>query len=279
MSFSTTFFFILRVLNTYIKLKLKFRNINHYEIWCLDFYLFAVRNKLNIIKETEEYFIIEYNLNEQRKFIIRHKPSSDFSVFTSVIIEKQYDFLYKFDKDEDLKIIDAGANVGYTAIYFKDRFPNSQIICLEPCNLNFSILSNNIKLNSLTGVNLLEKALWHEKSTLYLDNNFRDRREHSIRTIENENNSKNSVESISLKQIMEDNFLNKMNILKVDIEGAEDKIFRYDVNLSHWLSKTDYFVIEIHDEYDCRNIIEEKLKQHQFEIQDKGELTIAYKAF
>jgi FkbM family methyltransferase len=37
-------------------------------------------------------------------------------------------------------IIDAGANIGLSIIYFKKKYPNSKIVAFEPDKLIFNIL-------------------------------------------------------------------------------------------------------------------------------------------
>ena len=274
---STNFFFIFRIFFTYLKLKFKIRNVSLYEIWCLDLYLFSIRNRIKILKETNNYFIVEYKLNKKRKFIIRHKPSSDFSVFKSVIIEKQYSFDFQLINNEPFIIIDAGANVGYTAIYLKDRFPSSTIYSIEPSFTNYEILKANIDLNNLIEIYLINKALWYENDILGFDSNFRDGLEHSIRTIENNDESELKIAALNLKSIIDEYKIKKIQILKIDIEGAEAEIFNNDKQLNNVLEITNNLAIEIHDEFQCREKIEFVLKMNEFKLLDVGELTIAYR--
>jgi FkbM family methyltransferase len=277
MTLITKLFFLCRIFFTYLKLKFKIRNINLYEIWCLDFYIFSIRNKVKILKETQNYFIVEYELNKKRKFIIRHKPSSDFSVFKSVIIEKQYSFNFECKNNEQFVIIDAGANCGYTAIYFQDRFPSSTIYSIEPSFSNYEILNANIELNQLNNVYLINKALWYENDLLGFDSNFRDGLEHSIRTIENNNENELKIPALNLKSLIDEFNVKNIEILKIDIEGAEAEIFNNDKQLNEVLKITKNLAIEIHDEFQCREKIEYVLKMNEFKFLNVGELTIASK--
>ncbi|AWN35458.1 FkbM family methyltransferase [Methylobacterium radiodurans] len=54
-------------------------------------------------------------------------------------------------------IIDAGANVGVTALYFKLRYPDATIVAIEPQDENFALLQKN--LDGLDGVHCLKAAL------------------------------------------------------------------------------------------------------------------------
>jgi len=41
-------------------------------------------------------------------------------------------------------IIDAGANVGYSSVYFLSNFPNCRVIAIEPDGDNFASLQKNL---------------------------------------------------------------------------------------------------------------------------------------
>jgi len=64
--------------------------------------------------------------------------------------------------------------------------------------------------------------------------------------------------------------------LKIDIEGAEDKIFKNDSDLIAFLPRIKLVVIEIHDEFDIRPLIMEIFAANNFSVTEDGELTYAY---
>lgn len=62
-------------------------------------------------------------------------------------------------------IIDAGANVGMFSLYMKRKYPLSTILAFEPAPETFQMLSDNVKLHKLKGVELHECALGPEDTT------------------------------------------------------------------------------------------------------------------
>jgi hypothetical protein len=52
------------------------------------------------------------------------------------------------------------------------------------------------------------------------------------------------VRSLTLPQLLEDYGLQRVSILKVDIEGAEREVFR---DTSKWIGRIDSLVVELHD--------------------------------
>ncbi len=220
---------------------------------------------------------ISFLYKNKIKLYGRLSPSSDLTVLRQVIIENEYAITVDFYKDrggenEFLKIIDAGANVGFTALYFKENFPNATIACIEPDRNNTNILKKNIALFIQNGTAIVyENALMGvPDKNITLLNNFRDGRDWSI-SVE-ESRVETDLKSITIIEIMQANQWDEIDILKIDIEGAERFIFQENNDLS-FLKKIKVLTIEIHDEYNIRKHIYIILKKYDFEILSIGETT------
>src|SRR6476660_8278442 len=69
--------------------------------------------------------------------------------------------IYKFHTTTNTPvIIDCGANVGISVLYFKQLYPHAIIEAFEPDALTFEILSKNCTANSLNNVQLNQVAVW-----------------------------------------------------------------------------------------------------------------------
>jgi hypothetical protein len=66
-----------------------------------------------------------------------------------------------------------------------------------------------------------------------------------------------------------------IDILKIDIEGSEKQVFTQVGASLDFLRITRCLVIEIHDEFNCREDIYNILTANHFEISEAGEMTIA----
>lgn len=62
-------------------------------------------------------------------------------------------------------IIDGGANVGYGSIYLTNRYPDADIVAVEPSN--FEVLCENIK--GYPKIHSLKAAIWKERGPLVVD--------------------------------------------------------------------------------------------------------------
>jgi FkbM family methyltransferase len=264
-----------KAITTYIQLKLKGKPDTQ-SIWELDFLLFCRSNNIEIVETNDKFFTIRVKQPIDALLNIRHKPSSDFSVFKAVILGKQYGAIKNlFSADSKLRVVDAGGNVGFTSVYLKKCFPQAEIVALEPFEQNVAMFKSNCTVNGFSGVTVLPNALWYEKTTLYFDLSFRDSKEHSVRTVETVSES-TPITTNTIAELMELQKWDGIDVLKIDIEGSEKDIFEKDTQLDNVLSKTKLVAIEIHDEFKCREQIMQKLRQHYSTIYNEGELTIAH---
>jgi FkbM family methyltransferase len=88
--------------------------------------------------------------------------SSDMWNMEQVFLNRQYDV----EIHEPSKILDLGAYVGYTAVYFANRFPSTSIISVEPPGSNFDALIANTV--AYPNIRCLAAAVWYERGELTL---------------------------------------------------------------------------------------------------------------
>lgn len=118
-------------------------------------------------------------------------------------------------------IIDCGANIGLSVLYFAKHYPNAHIICFEPDEDNFHILETNSKTNfqGNKNIQLNKSAIWIDNGKISF---YSDGTEASSVIVKNNNASIITVNAIRLKDILQQ--YQVVDFLKMDIEGAE-----YDV--------------------------------------------------
>jgi FkbM family methyltransferase len=104
-----------------------------------------------------------------------------------------------------------------------------------------------------------------------LTDNYRDKRQWSIQVSDK---GEKKVESKTLQEIFNDAGINAMNILKMDIEGAEVPIFSLDDSIEKSLVSAEMVGIEVHEK---NSIVEKKLKLMGFSCVTEGETLFAEK--
>lgn len=234
-------------------------------------------NKIkNFIKENDSY---QVSLENNQKLIIRDHNHSDYDVFKQIFNFEEYKLILtllnnnpSLNNDENV-FIDAGANVGYTTVYFSQFFKFDRIFSIEPSIENVQILNQNIEqLENFNKITVFQNALSHiENAAFKLDTSFRDQKDWSISTIED---PIGNVQGITLNEIIKIYNLKHITLLKIDIEGAERFIFKNENDLS-FLDIVKVLALEIHDEYKIRAEICDLLLENNFTIFESGELTVA----
>jgi hypothetical protein len=91
--------------------------------------------------------------------------TSDLWVFDQIFLYKEMEA----DFGQNIaSIIDAGANIGLTSVYFANRFPNAQILALEVDRQNFELLIENTR--PYANIKPLLNGLWNRRANLIIDN-------------------------------------------------------------------------------------------------------------
>jgi len=194
--------------------------------------------------------------------IFLRNRNSDVDIFKQVFLEQQY-YLYNFPLKEASRIIDAGANIGLAAIYFTNQFPQAKIICIEPESNNFKQLQKNTA--PYKNVSLENAAIWSNEKSVIITN------ENSLAAgfMVSENNDSihnNTIPATTISALMVKYGWKNIDIVKLDIEGAEKEIFANNRSFE-WLSKTKLLIIELHDNYvaNCSKTFFKALESFEYE--------------
>ena len=142
------------------------------------------------------------------------------------------------------RILDLGANIGASAIYFQRRFPDAHIACVEPSPGNLAMLERNRRLNGLS-VTIFDCAVGTESGATA----FYDTADPSCCTLLPGNRDRASqfiVSLITVPEIMACMGWDHIDLLKIDIEGYEKLLL---ADSPAWLSKVSAIVGEIHEGY------------------------------
>jgi FkbM family methyltransferase len=181
-------------------------------------------------------FAVKVDYAEQ-PIVVRGR-TSDVSVFYEIFALK----LYKVPEEEILSIMDLGANVGYASIYFAHFFPKARIIAVEPEVSNYSVLLENTQ--NYQNISCVHAPVWPEEIELTLQNP--DGSNWSFHYKEPEDIASGPViKAQTLPGLMAKFNLERISLLKIDIEGGENDLFAFDTD---WLSCVDCLQIEIHSD-------------------------------
>jgi FkbM family methyltransferase len=164
----------------------------------------------------------------------------DLKVAASSLIHGEYD---PIQCDNPSVIIDVGANVGTSAVYFTKRYPNAKVLAIEPEQENYSILLRNTK--KYQNIIPIRTALWGEKSTRAIQDRLTGPWGYTLAETTNKTKSTDQrVECTTIDALLNDYNLNHIDILKMDIEGSEKSVFEH---CESWIDKVNIIVAELHD--------------------------------
>ncbi len=145
---------------------------------------------------------------------------------------------------------DIGANIGNHSIYWAINKRFSQIYSFEPIDYTYKILLKNIELNSLEkNIKAYNMGIGEKKSRAILKQEYAN----NIGANQLEVMREGNILIDSLDNFMQDENLTRVDFVKIDVEGFEDKVF---LGAKNFFEKfRPLIMVEIFDEY-RQNIFE-----------------------
>jgi FkbM family methyltransferase len=161
----------------------------------------------------------------------------DNASFTFMYKEIFENKIYEFSNNNNQPyIIDGGANIGLSALFFKQRYPGAKVIAFEPEPSAYRALLNNIKAFDLSDVELVQKALWDCEGEI----SFHVEGADGSHITESLKQGKTIwVSTTSLRPWLNQ----KVDFLKLDIEGAETTVLE---DIKDYLHQIDRIFVEYH---------------------------------
>ena len=179
--------------------------------------------------------------------VTMHRGTGDWETFSEVFLDECYrdDFTALFGAQRPAEsvraVVDVGANVGYSTIYFRKRYPNASVWAIEPDVNTFAELVRNTGNDA--AVRRGHGALWCQHEPLAIDADGSDT--NGLRVHPAEGATTNVVQAYTMDDILELIPDHHIDVLKVDVEGAERFVFGADAD--RWLEHVELILIEIHD--------------------------------
>ena len=128
-----------------------------------------------------------------------------------------YKQIYCFELGEPVSyILDCGASIGTSALYFRQHYPDARIVSFEPEPEQFSLLTENLKRNQVRGIEPMRVALGANEGTTW----FRVSRGHGGQIVSQEDPNTIQVPVRCLSEWID----REVDILKMNIEGSENEV-------------------------------------------------------
>lgn len=208
------------------------------------------------------------------RFYVRNKTADRFvigEIFNDnpfALGESSSDNNYDIHVPDDAVIVDIGANIGVFTVWAGIKAPKGRIFAYEPELNTFNQLNKNVRLNDLNNVVAYRLGVAGKPGSLTLFVDPRNQEQASL--YESLPGKEQVIECITLDDILRINQLDRIDILKVDTEGAEYEIL--SAASAEVLSKIKCIVLEYHDyldkKFDYRNLVK-LLEQQGFRVEEK----------
>jgi FkbM family methyltransferase len=213
---------------------------------------------LNQLRIKGEYAL---KLRNGFKFFVRSKR--DAKAIEDMFFKKCHvlpdDYLFK----KNPVLIDMGAHIGAYSIWAYSKNKTATIISLEPDPRNFRLLKKNIKHNNIKNIHPVFACVSEKTGPVDF---FLNKRNPMASSLVIRNVSKIKSSGFTIKDIIEKFGLTKIDVLKLDIEGAE-----FDILLGldkRTLNMIDFIDVEYHlvAGHQSEKELEETLKKNGFQI-------------
>ena len=164
------------------------------------------------------------------------------SAFDVVVVKRWNDF--PCDKTAPV-ILDGGANIGISAIHYKQLFPDAVVTSFEPDPRACDLLRRNLAANNIHDIEIVEKALWSSngRTSFFSEGADANRivREHdAIERLTSPSATYCDVETVRLADYLSQTCF---DLVKLDIESAEAEVI---VDCGETLRNVNNLVIEFH---------------------------------
>lgn len=197
--------------------------------------------------------------------------TSDPYVFNQIILRGEGDL--DVEGPPPKLIVDAGANIGLTAIMLANRYPQAKVIAIECEPGNFELLKKNTRPYS--NITCVQKALWHLPGHVRIVDS--QAQEWAFQVTQASPDDPDAMETITVEEILRQSDADRIDLLKIDIEGAEIEVLGAGRS---WLPKVRVLAVELHDRMraGCSDALEGLLRGYRCHRTQHGEYEVVYSA-
>jgi len=172
--------------------------------------------------------------------------TTDVSVLGEIVVSKGYDALVRHPRGRPKLIVDLGANIGLVDRWFLARYPGAEVIAVEPEPTNVNTLRTNV---AGLPVKVVPAAVGLTERTVRLHTVTG---EHGFTMVGEPQPGSTCVEVpvVTMKAVLGD--AEAIDLLKVDIEGAEEELFS---DCRDWIHKVHMLLVECHGHYKVASLL------------------------
>ena len=175
--------------------------------------------------------------------------TTDLLVLEQVFLDREYD-VEPIAPESIEYIVDLGSNIGVTAMFWAQRYPNARMVLVEPEPDNFKLLERNTAAFK-DRCTLLNVAVSDCRGTTSF---FRSDREYGHSILKTDDCvSEIQVATLTVSDVLAEAGFPRIDLLKMDIEGGEKLVMP---TITSWKAAPRYLIAELHPPYDFNTFAE-----------------------
>lgn len=186
--------------------------------------------------------------------LLARPGTDDLAVFREIFLLGEYRQARQLVRLPVRLVVDLGTNVGYSIAFFFTIFPEAHVIGVEPSRENLEMAKRNV-----TAISKSDRVVLHHgfigatlRKAYIQRGGFGGSNELSL-SDHAPDPSADTVPVITLSQLIEDNHVETIDLLKCDIEGGERELF---ADCTDWIHRVRNIVIELHGELDVKWLLD-----------------------
>jgi FkbM family methyltransferase len=172
-----------------------------------------------------------YSSRTGMKFETRGK-TTDINDAVVVLSGKEYppELLGLTNSEENPPVVlDCGGHIGSFTMYVKSHWPNAKILVMEPVPDNLRLLKANIDRNHLTDITVIPFALYGTSGTFYIDMAGKQFDAVNVTAQKPQHDQYITIEALELSEVVAKQRVTAIDLMKLDIEGAEYNVFEHSL--------------------------------------------------
>ena len=166
------------------------------------------------------------------KLIVNPSDHIQYQIFWYGYYEKEAVCTWHSFVENDSIILDVGANFGLYSIVAGNKLTTGKVYAFEPVPDLVQQFKRNIQLNELTNIEIVPSAVSDISGSFQFYLSGKDNLGMSgFHPPDNFSGTQKIVDSVILDEWAEDNQIAKLNLVKIDVEGAEINVLKGMKNL------------------------------------------------
>lgn len=233
--------------------------------------IYYMKKKLNLLDNKKEFLVKFKFMKKTIKFRLRENKD-DFAILREIFLHQVYDIPHQKVSGN---ILDLGAHIGTSAVFFSKVYPTSKIWCCEPDPESRKILLFNLGINKVNA-NVLNLAISDKKDFKKFSIN-KDNPAYS----KMDNKGSLVVQTQTLDNLIEGLNLPKVDLIKMDIEGEEiaalDGLKKRSADIKMFICEThynEYPIKKLIKSFESKGFDVQKPLEHWKELNNKIEYPI-----